>query len=677
MTGVDLNQYRNLPNYAQLKKDGYEFAIIKLATGVSFTNPLFQTQFSGCKSAGLNIGVYTRADKQPTSGAQEAAYALNILGNRHVDFPIYYDVEGETLNLSKGKLTQLALDFGEAIKRAGYRWGIYTSRAHFKCFDLDKLKEAGASIWCAAYDTQAGMECDIWQKSDKGSITGYSGPVDVDVLYNESIIQKEENKMSLNLIKCFQTQGAWYNQTTNGTPVGVCWHDTGAGNPTLKRYVQPSANDPDYNYFINLIGKNNNGNHWNRMAANQAGLNAWIGQLADGSVATIQAGPWEKRPWGVGSGRYGSLNGDKNVPNDKFWIQFEICDDYAHNQPCRRSYFEQAYQQAVEFTAYICQLYNIDPFGTANYRGHDIPTICCHYDSYKFGFGSNHGDVYQWFNRFGKTMDDVRRDVGALMGKVVVPDTPDPVIPSQPSRPSNPYPTLRVSAHGAAVKAAQQRLIAHGYDVGSAGADGWFGEGTLKAVKRFQSDKGLTVDGIIGSATWTALNKEPEKKEEPVQPVQPSEPAKPVQPSINRPTIGVGDSGAYVKEAQSMLKKLGYNIGSYGVDGVFGNSTKGAVLNFQKKCSLDADGIVGPNTWAELDKQIAALSDNSTSSSGVPFLVRVNSNALNIRKGPGTNYAIARTITDRGTYTIVEVSGDWGKLKSGAGWINLNYTTRV
>lgn len=274
-------------------------------------------------------------------------------------------------------------------------------------------------------------------------------------------------------------------------------------------------------------------------------------------------------------------------------------------------------------------------------------------------------------------MDDVRRDVGALMGKVIVPDTPDPVIPSQPSQSSNPYPMLRVSAHSSAVKTAQQRLIAHGYDVGSAGADGWFGEGTLKAVKRFQSDKGLTVDGIIGPATWTALNKEPEKKEEPAQPVQPSEPAKPIQPSTNRPTIGVGNSGAYVKEAQSMLKKLGYNIGSYGVDGIFGSSTKGAVLNFQKKSSLDADGIVGPNTWAELDKQIAALSDNSTGSSGVPFLVRVNSNALNIRKGPGTNYAVSRMITDHGTYTIVEVSGDWGKLKSGAGWINLNYTTRV
>lgn len=271
-------------------------------------------------------------------------------------------------------------------------------------------------------------------------------------------------------------------------------------------------------------------------------------------------------------------------------------------------------------------------------------------------------------------MDDVRRDVGALMGKVVVPDTPDPVIPTPTPTPSNPYPILRVGAHSTAVKTAQQRLIAHGYGVGSAGADGWFGEGTLKAVKAFQKDKGLTVDGIVGPATWTALNKEPEKKEEPSQPTQPTEPTK---PSTSRPTIGVGDKGDSVKEAQTMLKKLGYDIGKYGADGVFGNSTKGAVLNFQKKNALDADGIVGPNTWAELEKQVAALSDRSDSSSGVPFLARVNSNALNIRKGPGTNYAVARVITDRGTYTIVEVSGEWGKLKSGAGWINLNYTVRV
>ena len=70
---------------------------------------------------------------------------------------------------------------------------------------------------------------------------------------------------------------------------------------------------------------------------------------------------------------------------------------------------------------------------------------------------------------------------------------------------------------------------------------------------------------------------------------------------------------------------------------------------------------------------------NSTASSTVTstsYLVKVTANALNIRKGPGTNYAIVGCITDKGSYTIVEENNGWGKLKSDAGWINLNYTKK-
>ncbi len=59
------------------------------------------------------------------------------------------------------------------------------------------------------------------------------------------------------------------------------------------------------------------------------------------------------------------------------------------------------------------------------------------------------------------------------------------------------------------------------------------------------------------------------------------------------------------------------------------------------------------------------------------YLVRVTADSLNIRSGPGTNYGITGSITDKGIYTIVETQGSWGKLKSGAGWICLNYTVRV
>lgn len=85
-------------------------------------------------------------------------------------------------------------------------------------------------------------------------------------------------------------------------------------------------------------------------------------------------------------------------------------------------------------------------------------------------------------------------------------------------------------------------------------------------------------------------------------------------------------------------------------------------------------------------KFLTVVKNNSTNSSQTavftPYLVKITADALNIRKGPGTNYGIAGCIRDKGTYTIVaESSGSgankgWGKLKSGAGWISLDYCTK-
>ena len=69
--------------------------------------------------------------------------------------------------------------------------------------------------------------------------------------------------------------------------------------------------------------------------------------------------------------------------------------------------------------------------------------------------------------------------------------------------------------------------------------------------------------------------------------------------------------------------------------------------------------------------------NNTVTPSYSHYKVKVTASALNYRKGPGVSYGINGTITDRGIYTIVEESNGWGKLKSGAGWINLKYTSRV
>jgi hypothetical protein len=64
-----------------------------------------------------------------------------------------------------------------------------------------------------------------------------------------------------------------------------------------------------------------------------------------------------------------------------------------------------------------------------------------------------------------------------------------------------------------------------------------------------------------------------------------------------------------------------------------------------------------------------------------PYLVKVTANVLNIRKGAGTGFAITGVIKDKGIYTIVEESSGtgatkWGRLKSGAGWISLDFCQR-
>jgi hypothetical protein len=57
--------------------------------------------------------------------------------------------------------------------------------------------------------------------------------------------------------------------------------------------------------------------------------------------------------------------------------------------------------------------------------------------------------------------------------------------------------------------------------------------------------------------------------------------------------------------------------------------------------------------------------------------VRVSIPDRNIRRGSGTEYIRTIQITGAGEFTIVDVSGNWGKLKSGAGWISLNFCSKL
>ena len=115
-----------------------------------------------------------------------------------------------------------------------------------------------------------------------------------------------------------------------------------------------------------------------------------------------------------------------------------------------------------------------------------------------------------------------------------------------------------------------------------------------------------------------------------------------------------GMRGEEVKTLQMTLKLRGYDIGPYGADGVFGDSTEKAVKEFQRDHNLEADGIVGPATQAALHKDYSGNTDYGDlikmGASG-PHVAEVQ--RLLIRAGYSVGPAGADGIFGQGTYNAV------------------------
>jgi murein L,D-transpeptidase YcbB/YkuD len=120
------------------------------------------------------------------------------------------------------------------------------------------------------------------------------------------------------------------------------------------------------------------------------------------------------------------------------------------------------------------------------------------------------------------------------------------------------------------VRSLQYLLRARGASIA---VDGVFGSGTRAAVVAFQRSHGLTADGVAGAGTWRALII----------------------------TVRQGSTGNAVRAVQDQINFRNLRGGrTLSVDGIFGPSTRRAVVAFQQGIGLPADGTVGPATWPPL-----------------------------------------------------------------------------
>lgn len=197
------------------------------------------------------------------------------------------------------------------------------------------------------------------------------------------------------LKECLFYKSGAYEAARHIKPVGIVVHSTGCDNEMLRRYVQPTSANPDYNEILVDLGKNVYNNHLNQKyingVYNDICMHAFIGKNDKGEVEIYHTLPYNYACWGCGSGSYGSFNYDPVAH-----IQFEICEDSLKN----KEYFDKAFNAAIEYCAYLCKKLNIN-----------VEDIVSHKEAAKAGYASNHGDPENWLNLYGKNMDWFRAQV--------------------------------------------------------------------------------------------------------------------------------------------------------------------------------------------------------------------------------------------------------------------------
>lgn len=208
LKGIDISSWQGNINWQEVKSQ-IDFAIIRLGWGDNVTSQddkYFIQNVNACIKYNIPFGVYIYSYAKNLAGSEsiesEVAHCKRLLSQISVKpFCVYIDMEDDsTIYLRKIMLTNFALEFCRKITEAGYKAGVYANQNWFQNYlDVSKIASYGYSIWCAKYsDSKPNITSnyDIWQYSASGHVSGIEGNVDMNYMYNTSLINNQPKPIS-------------------------------------------------------------------------------------------------------------------------------------------------------------------------------------------------------------------------------------------------------------------------------------------------------------------------------------------------------------------------------------------------------------------------------------------------------------------------------------------------
>ena len=194
LLGVDVSAHQKEIDWARVKADGVDFAILRIGfrgntEGGLNVDSAFARNYVEARKAGLQVGVYFYS--QAVSGAEaeeEAAWVLKMLDGVPLDLPVFFDWEEVAKGRTGGHATSAVGDwaaaFCTAVEAGGYEAGVYFNQRYgYSIMHLENL--TAWSFWIAEYNSRQSFayRTDFWQFTGSGHVDGIKTVVDLDLMY--------------------------------------------------------------------------------------------------------------------------------------------------------------------------------------------------------------------------------------------------------------------------------------------------------------------------------------------------------------------------------------------------------------------------------------------------------------------------------------------------------------
>jgi len=441
----------------------------------------------------------------------------------------------------------------------------------------------------------------------------------------------------MKLVESILTKNPCYKAGRKITVKGLMLHSVGCPQPSAQVFIK----------------------NWNKSSYDRACVHGFI----DGNNGTVyQCLPWNHRGWHCGAS------------GNNTHIGIEMCEPACikytggatftcSDKTTAQAVAKRTYEAAVELFAMLCRKFNLNPLGAG--------VIVSHKEGCKLGIASNHGDPEHLWTQLGMgyTMDGFRKAVKAAMGGSTPTGVSGTKIMGTAVATADQM-TAYIKAKNP--KVAQSVLdmiplyLSEGAVEGVRG-DIAFAQSCLEtgnftfsgsAVTLEQNNfcgMGVTANGLKGN-------------------------------SFDTPQLGIRAQVQHLK-AYASTEPLKNKC----IDPRFKYVARGCAEvvewlgqkeNPQGKGWATGAGY-GEKIVTILKTILATTGGAAPVSAAVPFKARVSITNLRIRSGPGTNTAATGKFTGAGVFTITEVKNGpgstkgWGKLKSGAGWISLDYAQKI